>query len=491
MGQIAAWYLDMVKGFTYDQILEYFYGQDSEYKWSLASTKGGGSKCTTSTNGGFQPLDHYTLTHEGLKVLNHKLTDSEIKSLNSDLQAALDYAGHGNGEAVASVGQALVYWFEKQGVYLQYRWGGGHDYPTNAGCDLHGSFVFANPNWGSTSCGYDEHDSSRVYYGMDCSGFVGWATRTACNPNFGAPVSGTWTSYGKHISLSEAQPGDVIADGTHIQLVIKNNGDGTVIVAEEGGSSGNVGSGLVFSHITAASHRPDYVISMKDWYSKNCVDIHSGTGASSSSSGKGKILLLAGHSYSPYCSKADNECRGVWETTGYAEETETRTLVKLLKQKLIKQGYKSSDIDIVNELLGENFNDTSTSKSLYVEIMNDTNAYRKIDFSKYKYAIEIHFNGSDSHKASGVCSVCTNGDCGISSSINSKVRSAVKGVLGKSDNGVCNINTHTFNLFKEKGIPFTYLETEYYDNKEAMDYYSSHKEAVAEAIAKVIRENYP
>ena len=436
-------------------------------------------------------MDHYNLSHEGLKVLDHKLSDSEVKSLNADLNAALDYAGHGNGAAVAAVGQALVYWFEKQGVYLQYRWGGGHDYPTNAGCDLHGTFTFANPNWGSPSCGWDEHNSSHKYYGMDCSGFVSWATRTACNPNFGANVSGNWVGFGSHISLSQAQPGDVIADSGHIQLVIKNNGDGTVYVAEEGGGTSN-GSGLVFSLISDSSYHPDYVISMKDWYSKNCTDIHAGNGGSSGkSSGKGKILLLAGHSYSPYCNKATNECRGVWDSTGYAEEKETRTLVKLLKQKLIKQGYKDSDIDIVNELLGENFNDTSTSKSLYVEIMNDTAAYHKIDFSRYKYAIEIHFNGSDTHTASGVCSVCTNGDCGISSGINSKIRSAVKGALGKPDNGVCNIDTHTFNLFKEKGIPFTYLETEYYDNKSAMDHYSNNKEAVAEAIAKVIKDNYP
>ena len=496
MGQIAALYLDTVEGYTYDKILNFFYGPDSEYNWFIASTDGkvNGNDCTDdSSDGGFQPLESYTYNHEGLKVLDHKLTDSEVKSLNADLNAALEYAGHGTGDAVASVGQALVYWFEKQGVYLQYRWGGGHDYPTNNGCDLHGTFTFANPNWGSKNpvCGHDENNQSHIYYGMDCSGFVSWATRTACNPNFGAPVSGTWMNYGSHISLSEAKPGDVIADGNHIQLVIKNNGDGSVVVAEEGGSGGN-GSGLVFSLISSTS-RP--VISMKDYYSKNCTDIHPGTGGSTGkSSGSGKILLIAGHSFSPYCAKdpRNYECRPT--TLKYEEPVETRKLVKLLKQKLIDQGYKSNDIDIVNELLGEDFNDPSTSKSLYIEeVTNHDELVKKINFSQYQYAIEIHFNASTNNgggTAKGVLTYCLDSSCGGVSEINSEIRKAVINTLNTNDAGVITSGLTNLNLLNGK-VPFTYLETEYYDNDAAMDIYANNRENVAAAIAKVIKKYYP
>lgn len=52
MGQIAAMYLDTEKGYNYEQILEFFYGKDSKYNWSLASTDGtvGSSNCGSSAS---------------------------------------------------------------------------------------------------------------------------------------------------------------------------------------------------------------------------------------------------------------------------------------------------------------------------------------------------------------------------------------------------------------------------------------------------------
>lgn len=52
MGQIAAKYLDTEKGYNFEQILEFFYGKDSKYNWSLASTNGtvGSSNCGSSAS---------------------------------------------------------------------------------------------------------------------------------------------------------------------------------------------------------------------------------------------------------------------------------------------------------------------------------------------------------------------------------------------------------------------------------------------------------
>ena len=263
MGQIAAKYLDTEKKYTYDKIIDFFYGKDSVYKWSLASS-GGVSNTCSGGNGALPELTSYNVKHNGLNVLSRTLNNSEISDLNSYIDNQIKKAGYGTGAGVAAAGQSLVYWLEQKGFYLQYYWGGGH-----GDGDGNGSFTFANPNWGSSAFGPDHSPRSGrshgSYLGMDCSGFVSWSTRTACQAGFG-DVSGAWLSRGNHISLKDAQPGDVLdgGEGTHVQLVIKNNGDGSVVIAEESGSNG----GLVFNLISSTSYT---VVSMNDWYSKNCT----------------------------------------------------------------------------------------------------------------------------------------------------------------------------------------------------------------------------
>ena len=55
----------------------------------------------------------------------------------------------------------------------------------------------------------------------------------------------------------------------HIRLVIRNNGDGSVLTAESTGDNGNKDNGgLIFSNYTANN---SYVFrDMSGWYSKNC-----------------------------------------------------------------------------------------------------------------------------------------------------------------------------------------------------------------------------
>lgn len=211
--------------------------------------------CSNSNTSNLSSLTSYTLKHEGLTVLNRTLTLTEVAQLNQYINKEVDEAGYGTGSGVAAAGQALTYGLEQKGYYLEYRWGGGHS----------SNFVGVSASWGSTSNGCDSNN--RCYNGLDCSGFVSWAIRTACNPSFGTMTTSTMvsSSFGKKVSISETKPGDLMLKNGHVRLVIKNNGDGTVIVAEEAGSPI---SGLIFNKLGASSEYN--FIDMTSYYNNFC-----------------------------------------------------------------------------------------------------------------------------------------------------------------------------------------------------------------------------
>lgn len=256
MGQIAAKYLAEEKNYTYSQIIEYFYGKDSPYQWTLGSPNGSSSNCGSSLT----TLDHYTLGHAGLKILNRTLKDSEISNLEAYINNEVDKAGYGTGNAVAAAGQSLVYGLEQMGYYLGYCWGGDR------------SSVGVGKNWGAASSNCNSERNVHLYYGMDCSGFVSWAIRNGCTNSFGGPTTYEM-EYGPHIDVKEAKPGDIMLDtDSHVRLVVKNNGDGTVITAESGGSAGD----LNFSkHGNESGYN---YIDMSDFYKKTCKDTNPATG---------------------------------------------------------------------------------------------------------------------------------------------------------------------------------------------------------------------
>ena len=252
MSQWGALYLAKEKNYDYEKIIEYYYYDDG---FELASSNGSSRSCKPTNNGTLQPLKNYKTNHDGLEVLSHTLSESERESLDDYLNKQINAAGYGTGAGVAAAGQSLVYWLEQKGLYLQYFWGGGQGAGDN-------TVVGASPNWGSTSYGADFKGHGK-YFGMDCSGFVSWAVRTACAPNSGSRQAEGWMSFGPEISLKDAKPGDVIAHKDHVMLVVKNNGDGTVYVAEE---SNDLGFTLVDSD--RASGRK--VVDMTKWYKDNC-----------------------------------------------------------------------------------------------------------------------------------------------------------------------------------------------------------------------------
>ena len=278
LSQVGSWYLADKKGYDYEKILDFYYSDEG---YSLATT-GGGDVTEICTGGNLQTLDHYNTGHQGLNKLTSPLSSSEIADLNAYLDNEIKKAGHGSGAAVAAAGQGLVYWLETQKTaYLGYYWGGGHG----------DTVIGGDPKWGTNvGIAYTYRGNpTGPEYGMDCSGFVSWATRIGCNPGFGSNSSDYWNQLGTGLnSLSQTEPGDVITNDDHIMMVVKNNGDGTAYIAQETRSQG-----LVFSLLGAGDVGGYYIRSMKSWYAKNCTDIQppsnvdsgggSGSGGGSSS----------------------------------------------------------------------------------------------------------------------------------------------------------------------------------------------------------------
>ena len=201
------------------------------------------------------------------------------------------------------------------------------------------------------------------------------------------------------------------------------------------------------------------------------------------SEGDGEVLILAGHSYSPYCGKVNNECRGAWPSSGYDETAETRKLAKVLKSSLSAIGVEA---DIANELLSPG--DSNMSTSFFVERSLNTSVFNKYDWSKYNYAIELHFNGSSGGGASGTVVIVNSGYSGLA--IDNELINAVVKYTGNSNRGIATVNTGNYSYFKKIGVPFTYLEVEFYDNKTAMDKYTSNMNNIASAMAQVIKKYY-
>ncbi|MEG2147789.1 MAG: N-acetylmuramoyl-L-alanine amidase, partial [Bacilli bacterium] len=204
------------------------------------------------------------------------------------------------------------------------------------------------------------------------------------------------------------------------------------------------------------------------------------------------ILLIAGHSFPPYCNKANNECRGVWKASGYDEAVETRVFVRKIHKELSNINVKS---DIANVLLLDDKNDVNMNKSFFVEKTLNTPKFNSIKWEKYRYVLEIHFNGSNNSNTKGACIVINSN---LPQAMPNKIDEEILDMLEKetgnkraASNGVYRLtNTSDFSYFYKKNIPITYLETEFYDNKEAMNNFVKKSDLIAKKLASIIKSNY-
>ena len=203
---------------------------------------------------------------------------------------------------------------------------------------------------------------------------------------------------------------------------------------------------------------------------------------SSSSNGKKPVLLIAGHSYPPYC-KQYSDCRGTSSSSGYAEENETRKLVKLIKSNLDSLGVNS---DVANALLSGDYD--KMNKSFFIESKNNSEAFRKYDWTRYGFVLEVHFNAIGSHNAKGTL-LCKKSSSYSTKADNDIVRAVTSHTGHKHiSDSIQTLNNVTY--FTKRGIPITYLETEFYDNADAMRVYTSHMNEIARDIALAIKKHY-
>ena len=182
-----------------------------------------------------------------------------------------------------------------------------------------------------------------------------------------------------------------------------------------------------------------------------------------------KILLISGHGAgdSGACAKIKGKT--------YKEAEETIVMVKKIKEELSKY---------------------NVTVDLYP---TDRNAYEdakkgclKVDFSKYNYVLEIHFNAcvndlKGNGKTTGTEAFITTSD---------KTNSAEKNMLsclsalGLNNRGVKSHNWTVINRAKMKGADSCLLEVCFIDDADDMAIYTKNKDNVAKAIALGVVKTY-
>ena len=234
-----------------------------------------GVSCSTSTGEDINNetgLSEYPLQHKNLKVLHSPLPSSDVEKINKYIKESINKAGYGTGNGVAAAASAFILGVAEKGYYVPYYAYGGHSRYSAP------YIIGFYPNLGQKLSKCTSFDGSSnnnyCYSGFDCSGFVSWAIKNACNSNFKDKTTSGFASLGKKTSLDKVKPGDIlVAKGDHIILVVKNN-NGTIIFAESHGNHGKKDyGGAVFSSSkdseTLNSHQ--YVArDMSGWYSTNC-----------------------------------------------------------------------------------------------------------------------------------------------------------------------------------------------------------------------------
>ena len=218
------------------------------------------------SNGTLVSLEEYPDVRTSSTKIDRPITEllssEQIESLNNYIITNVDNATYGTGEAVATAARSLIYGLYQYGYHLPYWYGGGHSKGLTLGVDTNwgknGSF---DSRWYSYNLG-----KSRTTYSYDCSGFVSWAIKNACKSNYGVDTSSSFYNYGNSIKLKDAKPGDLMViyndDAQHVRVIVKNNGDGSVIAAESTPNS------ILFMQFKSAGGYK--IVDMSNWYATNC-----------------------------------------------------------------------------------------------------------------------------------------------------------------------------------------------------------------------------
>ena len=227
MSQYGSLYLAEEKGYTYDEILAFYYGDDvtisSGYLTSIAGLE---VKNTTSSS----VIDD-TLG----ELLNEN--GASIEDMNGFIKESVESVGKGTraGVVAAAVSQ-INYLYDNFGKRLPYYWGGAYT----------GYGVYKELG-GATTPIISKYGTCYTKKGFDCSGFVSWAIKN------GGYKFGRYSTVDFHNVFSGdscditdqnciGQPGDLInSRDCHVQMIVAvDEASGKYMIAESTGSMGVV-----------------------------------------------------------------------------------------------------------------------------------------------------------------------------------------------------------------------------------------------------------
>ena len=254
MSQHGVYYLSASESWTRDEILTYFYGDDTKLM----------SIYQTFMYNGEYPINPDDELYQGLQFLagtslEELLTSSgsSVEEYNSYLASVVETEGVGTRGAVVGSAVTLIGSLANMGYKLPYQWNGKYYY------------IGSNPSWGALSestdawCNnyaqhYPEKSTCTTNYrwtSFDCSGFVNWAIVNGFKFNnftemdaAGAYQITADTNNIVKLNANEAVclPGDVLYNSGHIMLIVGlDDINKQYIVAESTGSRLNTGYGGV------------------------------------------------------------------------------------------------------------------------------------------------------------------------------------------------------------------------------------------------------
>lgn len=270
LSQYGAYYLGYYENYSFEEILDYYYGTSYElvsiYQSAIYSGDYTGTNFTVETSSGLTDV----ITSSLLSMYG----ENWISNYNQYIYDTVIETGIGTREAVVMTAISLVLnLYEQYGIRLPYTYGGGHSVINQKG--VYGAAVSSyygiDPEWGEkfTSTYYYYLDNGDVYtynyFGLDCSAFVFWSIKNAgFNINYG--YSETFKDYGTRYALNDSSyvilPGDLLYTTGHIMLVVGVDYDNQLVyIAHQNGGS----QGLRISTISMSNTSYE-VVSMQEYY---------------------------------------------------------------------------------------------------------------------------------------------------------------------------------------------------------------------------------
>ena len=180
-----------------------------------------------------------------------------------------------------------------------------------------------------------------------------------------------------------------------------------------------------------------------------------------------KILLISGHG------NGDSGACATIKGVKYKEATETITMVKLIEKELKKY----AEVDLY-----------PTDRNAFKDFKNGC---LKVNFSKYDYVLEIHFNscinditGDGKTTGTEIFVVNSQSDTDIEKALTDSVAK-----FGLHNRGVKRLNWSVINKAHNAGVRSSLLEICFIDDADDMAIYLANKANIAKEIARVFSLN--